>query len=128
MLVLLCYDRYFFYMFRVCLWSTMLLLLVFFFLKQKTASEMRISDWSSDVCSSDLLASGWFAGRIRAHCLLPLVHLAKPRPACFCGGAQEAVDDRCAPAGNRLPHCGLSVDRRGLASSAPSPGRILAAR
>src|SRR3546814_3595070 len=35
----------------------MLLLLcsvLFFFFKQKTAYEMRISDWSSDVCSSDL--------------------------------------------------------------------------
>src|SRR3546814_5593693 len=33
-----------------------------FFFKQKTAYEMRISDWSSDVCSSDLHASkaiGW---------------------------------------------------------------------
>src|SRR3546814_3679450 len=29
----------------------------FFFFKQKTAYEMRISDWSSDVCSSDLMAS-----------------------------------------------------------------------
>src|SRR3546814_13055237 len=29
---------------------------VFFFFKQKTAYEMRISDWSSDVCSSDLPA------------------------------------------------------------------------
>src|SRR3546814_9794491 len=29
-----------------------------FFFKQKTAYEMRISDWSSDVCSSDLV---WFA-------------------------------------------------------------------
>src|SRR3546814_290115 len=28
----------------------------FFFFKQKTAYEMRISDWSSDVCSSDLAA------------------------------------------------------------------------
>src|SRR3546814_7803956 len=28
---------------------------LFFFFKQKTAYEMRISDWSSDVCSSDLL-------------------------------------------------------------------------
>src|SRR3546814_10274049 len=28
----------------------------FFFFKQKTAYEMRISDWSSDVCSSDLEA------------------------------------------------------------------------
>src|SRR3546814_10008836 len=27
---------------------------LFFFFKQKTAYEMRISDWSSDVCSSDL--------------------------------------------------------------------------
>src|SRR3546814_9315413 len=31
--------------------------LVFFFFKQKTAYEMRISDWSSDVCSSDLLTT-----------------------------------------------------------------------
>src|SRR3546814_1023247 len=30
------------------------LCVVFFFFKQKTAYEMRISDWSSDVCSSDL--------------------------------------------------------------------------
>src|SRR3546814_6874104 len=29
---------------------------VFFFFKQKTAYEMRISEWSSDVCSSDLAA------------------------------------------------------------------------
>src|SRR3546814_13971390 len=29
----------------------------FFFFKQKTAYEMRISDWSSDVCSSDLSAT-----------------------------------------------------------------------
>src|SRR3546814_15142846 len=33
---------------------------VFFFFKQKTAYEMRISDWSSDVCSSDLAT---FRGR-----------------------------------------------------------------
>src|SRR3546814_6008912 len=31
-----------------------LLMWLFFFFKQKTAYEMRISDWSSDVCSSDL--------------------------------------------------------------------------
>src|SRR3546814_8651487 len=29
----------------------------FFFFKQKTAYEMRISDWSSDVCSSDLIVN-----------------------------------------------------------------------
>src|SRR3546814_6644124 len=31
-----------------------MIFLLFFFFKQKTAYEMRISDWSSDVCSSDL--------------------------------------------------------------------------
>src|SRR3546814_16043980 len=34
----------------------MSVLVAFFFFKQKTAYEMRISDWSSDVCSSDLKA------------------------------------------------------------------------
>src|SRR3546814_3927142 len=36
----------------------LIMCLTFFFFKQKTAYEMRISDWSSDVCSSDL------AGRV----------------------------------------------------------------
>src|SRR3546814_3071854 len=34
-----------------------LVLSLFFFFKQKTAYDMRISDWSSDVCSSDLPAA-----------------------------------------------------------------------
>src|SRR3546814_5769865 len=46
-------------------WQYMMLFIcescVFFFFKQKTAYEMRISDWSSDVCSSD-------PGRRRAGC------------------------------------------------------------
>src|SRR3546814_8538405 len=40
---------------------------MFFFFKQKTAYEMRISDWSSDVCSSDL--SGNIVGRPHVHFL-----------------------------------------------------------
>src|SRR3546814_4660835 len=36
---------------------------MFFFFKQKTAYERRISDWSSDVCSSDLLVMGKHSGR-----------------------------------------------------------------
>src|SRR3546814_658358 len=45
-------------------------LLLFFFFKQKTAYEMRISDWSSDVCSSDLLLRevGLFDERYFAYC------------------------------------------------------------
>src|SRR3546814_1953535 len=42
----------------VCLWFLFLVhVSMFFFFKQKTAYEMRISDWSSDVCSSDLVAA-----------------------------------------------------------------------
>src|SRR3546814_2418010 len=41
-----------------------------FFFKQKTAYEMRISDWSSDVCSSDLTQQR-FAIRLALRDLLP---------------------------------------------------------
>src|SRR3546814_3918309 len=43
----------------------MLSFMCFFFFKQKTAYEMRISDWSSDVCSSDLQILIAFADRNR---------------------------------------------------------------
>src|SRR3546814_21174766 len=39
----------------------MCVFVVFFFFKQKTAYELRISDWSSDVCSSDLITAEQFA-------------------------------------------------------------------
>src|SRR3546814_9865832 len=42
--------------FSIVFVSIVLCLLFFFFFKQKTAYELRISDWSSDVCSSDLRA------------------------------------------------------------------------
>src|SRR3546814_2867594 len=45
-----CYICVFFF---VCVF--LIFCCFFFFFKQKTAYEMRISDWSSDVCSSDLL-------------------------------------------------------------------------
>src|SRR3546814_4285642 len=37
---------------------------VFFFFKQKTAYELRISDWSSDVCSSDLQIIVMYKGQV----------------------------------------------------------------
>src|SRR3546814_8135730 len=40
-----------------CLFIFIYIFVFFFFFKQKTAYEMRISDWSSDVCSSDLRGS-----------------------------------------------------------------------
>src|SRR3546814_10837672 len=42
---------------RYVTYFCMLRIIIFFF-KQKTAYEMRISDWSSDVCSSDLFGYG----------------------------------------------------------------------
>src|SRR3546814_5906517 len=50
------YNILTFYAFAIIL--LLLLSFFFFFCKQKTAYEMRISDWSSDVCSSDLAAAG----------------------------------------------------------------------
>src|SRR3546814_7171154 len=64
----------------------------FFFFKQKTAYEMRISDWSSDVCSSDL-------SRPAKPCRL--------RSAAT-GEAEVAVDDRAT---DRDDLAGLSVRR-----------------
>src|SRR3546814_14760091 len=49
----------------------------FFFFKQKTAYEMRISDWSSDVCSSDLLTPArWEAAiqTMRGHIRISVLH------------------------------------------------------
>src|SRR3546814_5489799 len=42
---------------RTCEWMSDVLSVCLFFFKQKAAYEMRISDWSSDVCSSDLSCS-----------------------------------------------------------------------
>src|SRR3546814_1384005 len=44
----------------VCSYCVLVMCMVFFF-KQKTAYEVRISDWSSDVCSSDLAALDYFS-------------------------------------------------------------------
>src|SRR3546814_12368035 len=41
----------------------------YFFFKQKTAYEMRISDWSSDVCSSDLKEPAYWLNYFRYHLL-----------------------------------------------------------
>src|SRR3546814_5035962 len=46
-----------------------------FFIKQNTADEMRISDWSSDVCSSDLTSIGNGAPSARIRILLELAAL-----------------------------------------------------
>src|SRR3546814_7619704 len=60
--------------------------LFFFFFKQKTAYEMRISDWSSDVCSSDLLRFPWYGGEsARSPVSRRLCNTGRPLPGpCAC--------------------------------------------
>src|SRR3546814_6601509 len=58
---------------------------VFFFFKQKTAYEMRISDWSSDVCSSDLYDWGSPGRRAFSVSLHNTPHRLRTRGAFFVG-------------------------------------------
>src|SRR3546814_4712378 len=51
-------------------------LFFFFFFKQKTAYEMRISDWSSDVCSSDLPGEAGAGDDIGGAAFSPVVEQA----------------------------------------------------
>src|SRR3546814_3240977 len=79
---------------------------VVFFFKQKTAYEMRISDWSSDVCSSDLEVT--FHGTRRPEPVQGVHHekrIAKPAVAIipipgrarrFRNGRRHGGDDRAA--------------------------------
>src|SRR3546814_4785517 len=78
-------DRYRYVAIGIC----EVVLYVFFF-KQKTAYEMRISDWSSDVCSSDLSDAGASdeAAAGDLHLLLPLVPC---RSGAVLGGQQRPV-------------------------------------
>src|SRR3546814_10375153 len=59
-----------------------------FFFKQKTAYEMRISDWSSDVCSSDLVI-GETEPRSRIEQAADAEHRVHQEPAQRCLGARH---------------------------------------
>src|SRR3546814_17797809 len=82
----------------------LLCLFDFFFFKQKTAYEMRISDWSSDVCSSDLYSGSAF-GKYRRR---------RTVPYCFCWrfGKAERGSHADRTAGSTYPHCNRSEERR----------------
>src|SRR3546814_9709112 len=62
------------------------------FCKQKTAYEMRISDWSSDVCSSDLAAFRWARDRTRPSARAPR---ATPAPTKGAGSWRIATAWSC---------------------------------
>src|SRR3546814_10914304 len=89
---------------RICF--MLMWFLVFFFFKQKTAYEMRISDWSSDVCSSDLSERRRRAGLARCrrrYCrvyrarLLPRfadAYIFERHAGAIDGGARDSSEER----------------------------------
>src|SRR3546814_11245579 len=81
-----------------------MLYIVIFFFKQKTAYEMRISDWSSDVCSSDLLRNP--DAREWRQCL-PRERRNIPRAR---RQSSHQVPNRCRPAPFR--HATMSEKKR----------------
>src|SRR3546814_12502963 len=79
----------------------MLSLILFFFFKQKTAYEMRISDWSSDVCSSDLDAHRFGTGALPVQLAENALDVAKRVAPVIVGPiaaavVQRALDDETA--------------------------------
>src|SRR3546814_8463131 len=81
-----------------------------FFFKQKTAYEMRISDWSSDVCSSDLLrtnAVGCQRSLNVRQKLLPLFFRLGGR---HCGGRSNRCDSGLN--GHLSRSCGLGINAK----------------
>src|SRR3546814_18484505 len=120
----------------------MLFLLFFFFFKQKTAYEWRISDWSSDVCSSDLIPfdrlflSQSNVRRVKAgvsvealaddidrRTLLQSLNVRPERDA----SGKETGRYEIPAGGRRYRALELLVKRKRLANDAPLPSGVRAA-
>src|SRR3546814_7473401 len=92
---------------------------LFFFFKQKTAYEMRISDWSSDVCSSNLAALVELFGQVWREPFM----VQKFLPDVALGDKRIVLVDGVATGGvNRLPKAGeirsnLAVGGKGEATA-----------
>src|SRR3546814_5965751 len=101
----------------------MLFYIVFFFFKQKTAYEMRISDWSSDVCSSDLL--------VILHRLPSVLReLSGVDRARLAAGDVQAERDGAGVQGSRRDRqpAELSAPAARLTTGAPAPAHAARAR
>src|SRR3546814_10193576 len=86
----------------------------FFFFKQKTAYEMRISDWSSDVCSSDLLVSAVLAVKqfltyVNGSPFQPAVATGLRLPDAFFTGIAATLRDKRDLLGAGLREAGFGV-------------------
>src|SRR3546814_3334510 len=83
---------------------------LFFFFKQKTAYEMRISVWSSDVCSSDLVAEA-FSARITKAKALNAFLVETPEHAL---AAADAADKARAAGETLKPLAGVPIGMKDL--------------
>src|SRR3546814_1303885 len=103
----------------VCMLCRYMLDVLFFFFKQKTAYEMRISDWSSDVCSSDLSALLGPGQSRHAPGIDPVPDVRRPRHPALqrAGGGQRS--GASALEGALLP----PIQKHGVCRSAGSWGR-----
>src|SRR3546814_18125161 len=101
-------------------------LFVFFFFKQKTAYEMRISDWSSDVCSSDL-----YTAMVRGDRRSETENASMPlKPAAFLAACLVLFTPLTAiaqdsPAQNSTPATLPVTDTLPVAQDIPYPGTML---
>src|SRR3546814_3617415 len=109
----------------------------FFFFKQKTAYEMRISDWSSDVCSSDLHRAGDRHGIFQQTpnettlCRKPFAHHAESgdhQVELFRGHLVGRIDRGADGVGKRLDRSlQLEIDTGNHQSTSSSVSRICSA-
>src|SRR3546814_2578087 len=83
--------------------------MLFFFFKQKTAYEMRISDWSSDVCSSDLVEPAQVLAQ-------QVQHVAGRRAHAGASSSRSATARRCASRPSAL----ASITAHGPIAASPS--------
>src|SRR3546814_2181231 len=92
------------------------LFFIFFFFKQKTAYEMRISDWSSDVCSSDLHQprSGGEFGIMGGAFRIDLEFQKAARDV-YRTGHQARLGDLCVFANVNEPNIGIADEFNRLA-------------
>src|SRR3546814_18379698 len=86
----------------------MLLMVLFFFFKQKTAYELRISDWSSDVCSSDLYRERHWGRRRGQRPLHPAPSRAH-RPQGPCRGQGKSQRQRSCASHHPPLRIGIAV-------------------
>src|SRR3546814_7685804 len=99
--------------------SSFFCFIYFFCFKQKTAYEMRISDWSSDVCSSDLCAAegGGRRARRRRGAASPDAEDGRDRPAF--GRDRARLQQHACGGDRRARHGAAQADPRNRRDGAP---------